>query len=95
MHHQQLTRYNIGDNMAKKKESKLYKLNFDNKEYEFEYESLTKEAQANYSRANEIAASMMRAEQQVSEQRWLLNKYISFVVGELDIKKELDDKEEK
>tara|TARA_A100001201_G_scaffold115161_1_gene98788 strand:- start:297 stop:560 length:264 start_codon:yes stop_codon:yes gene_type:complete len=70
-------------------------MNYDGKEYSFQYDSLSRDAKANYSRANEIAASMMRLEQQVSEQRWLLNKYIAFVVGELDVKKELDEKEKK
>jgi len=81
--------------MAKKEKERMLKMNYEGTEYEFEYDSLTKEAKANYSRANEIAASMMRLEQQVAEQRWLLNKYIAFVVGELDIKKELDDKKKK
>tara|TARA_R100000152_G_scaffold20735_1_gene15670 strand:- start:7506 stop:7763 length:258 start_codon:yes stop_codon:yes gene_type:complete len=80
--------------VAENKDNKVM-LNYDGKEYSFELESLSPDARANYARANEIAASMMRAEQQVSEQRWLLNKYIAFVVGELDVKKSLDEKEEK
>ena len=81
--------------MAKKQEKRMLKLNYEGKEYEFEYDSLTSDARANYTRANEIASSMMRSEQQVAEQRWLLNKYIAFVVGELDIKEELDTKKKK
>ena len=37
---------------------------------------------------------MLRVEQQMSEKRWLLNKYISFVISELDSKDNLPKVEE-
>ena len=82
--------------MAKKKENteNQITLNYEGKEYKFDFNSLTREAQAEYRRANEIATDMLRVEQQMSEKRWLLNKYISFVTSELDLKDNLPKVEE-
>tara|TARA_X000001388_G_scaffold50030_1_gene36058 strand:+ start:1318 stop:1554 length:237 start_codon:yes stop_codon:yes gene_type:complete len=75
--------------MAKKKNEvnkNEITLNYEGEEYNFEFDSLSEEAKANYRRANELAVNMMKQEQAVSEQRWLLNKYVTFVVEELDSK---------
>ena len=75
--------------MAKKK-NKVNKneitLNYEGKDYNFEFDSLSEEAKANYRRANEIAVDMMKQEQDVSEKRWLLNRYVAVIVEELDSK---------
>ena len=75
--------------MAKKKNEvnkNEITLNYEGKDYNFEFDSLSEEAKSNYRRANEIAVNMIKQEQAVSEQRWILNKYVSFVVEELDSK---------
>ena len=75
--------------MAKKK-NKVNKneitLNYEGKDYNFEFDSQSEEAKANYRRANEIAVDMMKQEQDVSEKRWLLNRYVAVIVEELDSK---------
>tara|TARA_R100000278_G_scaffold82434_2_gene63388 strand:+ start:97 stop:333 length:237 start_codon:yes stop_codon:yes gene_type:complete len=75
--------------MAKKKNEvnkNEITLNYEGKDYNFEFDSLSEEAKANYRRANEIAVDMMKQEQDVSEKRWLLNRYVAVIVEELDSK---------
>ena len=75
-----------GEPMAKKKEKNLLTLNYGGQEYKFELESLSLEAKAHYNRANEVAAELLRFEQQVAEKKWLTGKYLSFIAAELDDK---------
>jgi hypothetical protein len=75
-----------GESMAKKKEKNLMTLNYGGQEYKFELESLSPEGKAHYNRANEVAAELLRFEQQVAEKKWLTGKYLSFIAAELDDK---------
>ena len=75
-----------GELKAKKKEKNLLTLNYGGQEYKFELESLTLEGKAHYHRANEVAAELLRLEQQVAEKKWLTGKYLSFIASELDDK---------
>jgi hypothetical protein len=95
MHHQQLTRYNIGDNMAKDSKKEKNKLMFNEKEYSFYSEDLGEDARASYSRANQLALELMQMERSASEKRFVINNYIQRVVDELEDNKNLDDKEKK
>ena len=75
-----------------KKEEKLKMMSGD-KELEFYYSDLSKEAQAQLNRANELAGQLIKLEQQSNELRFLANNYARFVIDELE--KDVDDKEEK
>jgi hypothetical protein len=75
-----------------KKEEKLTIMD-NGKEIEFLYSELSEEAKAQYNRANELAGQLMRLDQQANELRFLANKYVRFVIDELE--KDVDDKEEK
>ena len=75
-----------------KKEEKLKMMNGD-KELEFYYSDLSKEAQSQFNRANELAGQLIKLEQQSNELRFLANNYARFVIDELE--KDVDDKEEK
>ena len=91
MLHQQLTRYNIGDNMAEKEQK--VKIVHNEKEYEFLPSELSDESLAQYRRANQIGSALMQMEQDLMEKRFILNNYISFVVNSLE--EELDTKKKK
>ena len=91
MRHQQLTRYNIGGNMAEKEQK--VKIVHNEKEYEFLPSELSDEALAQYRRANQIGSALMQMEQDLMERRFLLNNYLSFVVNNLN--KDVDEKEKK
>ena len=77
--------------MAKKEEN--LKMMSGDKELEFYYSDLSKEAQAQFNRANELAGQLIKLEQQSNELRFLANNYARFVIDELE--KDVDDKEEK
>ena len=80
--------------MAKKKEVAKEKLNFNDKEYNFDVEDLSDEARAQYGRANQLAMELMQTERASSEKRFVINRYIQFVVSELDNEKDVDEKNE-
>ena len=80
--------------MAKKKDVKKERLNFNDKEYNFDVEDLSDEARAQYSRANQLAMELMQTERAASEKRFVINRYIQFVVSELDNEKDVDEKNE-
>ena len=80
--------------MAKKKEVAKEKLNFNDKEYNFDVEDLSDEASAQYGRANQLAMGLMQTERASSEKRFVINRYIQFVVSELDNEKDVDEKNE-
>jgi len=73
--------------MAKKKEEQ-YMINHEGKELKFKMSDLSAEAGQSYSRANELAAQLIRLEQQCNELRFLANNYLRTVVDELVVDEE-------
>ena len=69
-------------------------INHEGKKYEFDYEKLSDEAKRQFDRANRVAMEMIKLDQRSSELKWVINKYISFVVGELNIIEALEKQEE-
>ena len=70
--------------MKKNSKPEPNKLRLDDKEYEFYTEDLSEEAQAQYSRANQLALELMQMERASAEKRFVINNYIQFVVNEID-----------
>jgi len=81
--------------MKKNSKPEPNKLRLDDKEYEFYNEDLSEEAQAQYSRANQLALELMQMERASAEKRFVINNYIQFVVNEIDNEKDVDDKKKK
>ena len=81
--------------MKKNSKPEPNKLRLDDKEYEFYNEDLSEEAQAQYSRANQLALELMQMERASAEKRFVINNYIQFVVNERDNEKDVDDKKKK
>ena len=81
--------------MKKNSKPEPNKLRLDDKEYEFYTEDLSEEAQAQYSRANQLALELMQMERASAEKRFVINNYIQFVVNEIDNEKDVDDKKKK
>ena len=81
--------------MKKNSKPEPNKLRLDDKEYEFYNEDLSEEAQAQYSRANQLALELMQMERASAEKRFVINNYNQFVVNERDNEKDVDDKKKK
>ena len=81
--------------MKKNSKPEPNKLRLDDKEYEFYNEDLSEEAQAQYSRANQLALELMQMERASAEKRFVINNYIQFAVNEIDNEKDVDDKKKK
>ena len=74
------------------------KIMHNEKEYEFLLSEVSQEAQAQFQRANQLAGTCVRMEQDLTERKCLVNNYVKFVVDELNSKEQKDashDKPEK
>tara|TARA_R100000808_G_C2137903_1_gene145972 strand:+ start:1109 stop:1351 length:243 start_codon:yes stop_codon:yes gene_type:complete len=79
--------------MAKKEKGQEQVINVEGKDVKFNIEDLSNEAKAQYGRANQLAAEIVQLEQVLSEKRFIVNNYVSFVVNEVEPKdSDLDDK---
>jgi len=81
--------------MKKNSKPETNKIRLNDKEYEFYSKDLSEEAQAQYSRANQLALELMQLERASAEKRFVINNYIQFVVNEVDKEKDVDSDSKK
>jgi 5S rRNA maturation endonuclease (ribonuclease M5) len=79
--------------MTKKEKGQEQVINVEGRDVKFNIEDLSDESKAQYARANQLASEIVQLEQVLSEKRFIVNNYVSFVVNELEPKKsDSDDK---